>query len=56
MDGLGRRGMLLFVAVLASAAENVLTRQEREAGWVLLFDGQSMRGWRDPSAQTLPGD
>lgn len=30
----------------AAAPVNVLTEEETAAGWVLLFDGQTMNGWR----------
>jgi hypothetical protein len=34
-----------FAASLA-AADNQLTPEEREAGWLLLFDGHSLAGWQ----------
>lgn len=41
---------ILFTLMLASpwsvfAADNVLTPQEKAQGWILLFDGKSLRGW-----------
>lgn len=36
------------------AAENELTAAEKSAGWVLLFDGTSTRGWMSPKGQPLP--
>jgi hypothetical protein len=39
----------LAVAAVSSgafAAENTLTAAEKSAGWQLLFDGQSLAGWR----------
>ncbi len=39
----------LVLALLADAvhtAENTLTAAERAAGWMLLFDGTSTKGWR----------
>ena len=29
-----------------SPAPNTLTDAEKKAGWILLFDGQSLDGWR----------
>ena len=31
------------------AADNVLTDQERKVGWILLFDGHSLAGWKTSS-------
>ena len=47
-----KKGSLYFLAavVLLSACQpkhNVLTEAEKAAGWVLLFDGQTLNGWRD---------
>ena len=39
---------LAFGTVAAHAAENTLTAAEKKAGWVLLFDGQTLNGWRNP--------
>lgn len=38
--------VLALVAGGARAAENTLTAAERAAGWMLLFDGTSTKGWR----------
>ena len=42
-------GMLTVILVLASAASaaqvNTLTTEEREAGFVQLFDGKTLTGW-----------
>src|SRR5262245_3696519 len=49
---------LVLIAWSASAAEgpaNVLTDAERAAGWKLLFDGTSLRGWRLYAQQAPPG-
>ena len=37
-------------------SSNILTPEERRAGWILLFDGRSMNGWDDPRLKTPPGD
>jgi len=52
------RWLVLFAAagLIAQCADNALTPSERQAGFRLLFDGQSMRGWRDPARQEPPGD
>ena len=39
---------------VASAAPNQLTNAERAAGWALLFDGTSLRGWRGLGASGVP--
>jgi hypothetical protein len=45
--GLGvHAGLALLLPVIAAAAEDDrLTAEEKEAGWVLLFDGKSLAGW-----------
>lgn len=48
--------LLITGALAASSAENVLTPAEKAAGWKLLFDGHSMKGWRDPTKMTPVGD
>jgi hypothetical protein len=47
--------VLFFVAALATTAcaaspeaINQLTKAEKKAGWVLLFDGSSLEKWQDP--------
>jgi hypothetical protein len=40
----------------AAAATNALTPEEKSAGWILLFDGKSLRGWVDPKKNNPPGD
>ena len=37
---------LLVVSVAAAAEPNTLTPAEKSAGWQLLFDGQSLEGWK----------
>ncbi len=46
----------LMVSVAANGATNALTPEEKSAGWILLFDGKSMKGWVDPRQKTPPGD
>jgi hypothetical protein len=51
---------LLASAVLLpaglEAADNRLTAAEKSAGWKLLFDGKTFRGWEDPTRKSPPGD
>jgi len=42
--------MAIFAAASMFGADNVLTQQEKAAGWVLLFDGKTLNGW----TSTLP--
>lgn len=49
----------LFVAITASlllshGGNNELTPEEKKAGWKLLFDGQSTKGWRGFRKDTFP--
>jgi hypothetical protein len=37
--------LLSLSGAQALAADNVLTRAERRAGWLLLFDGKTLNGW-----------
>lgn len=40
----------------AHAAVNSLTQEEARAGWILLFDGNTMEHWTDPRKMAPPGD
>jgi hypothetical protein len=40
---------LLLISGGAFAADNELTEAEKKAGWVLLFDGESLEGWMTSS-------
>jgi hypothetical protein len=42
------------VAPVAAQGPNALTPAERGAGWRLLFDGTSLRGWRGLGRDTVP--
>jgi len=44
---------LLTILLMSAAA---LTPEEKAAGWILLFDGASMKGWVDPRQKNPPGD
>ena len=62
MTGILRFGLALCAACLglssacARAAETTLTEAEKKAGWKLLFDGQTTKGWRNYKKETLgPG-
>ena len=47
---------LLMLPALVFAAENQLTPAEKKEGWTLLFDGKTMKGWRDPAKKVKPGN
>lgn len=57
-------GLVLFLLGCASTPQktasisepNTLTAEETSAGWKLLFDGQSLSGWEDPTHEDPPGD
>jgi hypothetical protein len=37
--------IFLTLAISSQAADNELSAAEREAGWILLFDGKTQVGW-----------
>lgn len=39
---------------VANGVPNRLTAEEQEAGWEMLFDGQTGHGWRSPSSDRFP--
>ena len=43
-----------YGTVSSSARPNELTDAERKAGWKLLFDGASLRGWRGLGYDSVP--
>jgi hypothetical protein len=45
-----------MLAIALALAMNVLTAEEKAAGWQLLFDGKSFAGWEDPKRKDPPGD
>lgn len=47
---------LAAAALCAADAPNTLSKAEKAAGWKLLFDGKTMKGWADVSKNTPPGD
>lgn len=47
---------LLLGGVLAAQVPNQLSSEEKKAGWILLFDGKSLKGWNDPAKQNPKGD
>ena len=54
---------LFFLAAAAtmiltgcSPKNNTLTKAEIADGWQLLFDGETLAGWRDFNAETLGGE
>ena len=45
--------ILLTIGQSAIAGDNVLSEQEHQNGWRLLFDGQSTRGWMSSKGKPL---
>lgn len=41
-------------SAIVAAADNTLTAQEQAAGWRLLFDGTTTKGWRNAHADKFP--
>ena len=51
--------ILLLISALAFPAQsqqNILTQKEAEEGWELLFDGNTLDGWRGFKAEGIPAD
>ena len=46
--------LLAITAAPLAAADNELTQQEQQDGWVLLFDGKSTSGWMSIKEEPLP--
>lgn len=51
---MGAMSLLLFLVAVSTAAENSLTLGEKQAGWILLFDGQDTSGWRGTASESFP--
>lgn len=47
---------LCAAALCAADAPNTLTKAEKAAGWKLLFDGKSFKGWEDVTKNSPSGD
>lgn len=43
--------LILLAPGAASAPDNELTPEEKEAGWLLLFNGKDLTGWTTPSGE-----
>ncbi len=48
---LSRPSRIANAAETGASAHNTLTQAERDAGWRLLFDGETLAGWRGYKAQ-----
>ncbi|MFN0165429.1 MAG: DUF1080 domain-containing protein [Bryobacteraceae bacterium] len=48
--------MFLLPAFALASGSNSLSRQEKAAGWILLFDGKSLAAWHDPAQWSPRGD
>jgi hypothetical protein len=47
---------MVLTAAWVAAQPNTLTPREKKDGWILLFDGKTLKGWVDPRQKTPPGD
>ncbi|MBI3209720.1 MAG: DUF1080 domain-containing protein [Candidatus Solibacter usitatus] len=45
---------LLVLAAAAAHGENVLTEAEKQAGWILLFDGRDSSAWKGTASESFP--
>jgi hypothetical protein len=51
----GIAALVLAAPATAQSMPNTLTDAERAAGWTLLFDGETLDGWRGYNMHGLPG-
>lgn len=47
---------VISVSVSHAQQQNILTEEEKEDGWKLLFDGTSAEGWRGYNKEHFPGE
>ena len=47
--------VLAIVGFPVFGADNILTENEKQEGWILLFDGQTTKGWMSPKEKPLDG-
>ena len=48
-------GIAIILTLTARASEpNQLTEAEKQAGWRLLFDGHTTKGWRGYTQSAMP--
>jgi hypothetical protein len=45
--------ILITCITMAGEAQNTLTTQEKKDGWKLLFDGKTMKGWRQYNSDKI---
>jgi hypothetical protein len=48
--------LIALLALLLVAQNNSLLPDEQKSGWILLFDGKTMKNWVDPASRTPAGD
>jgi len=48
--------IVLLIAPAVQARDNRLTRKEKREGWILLFDGKSLDGWRVAGDSVMRSD
>ena len=53
MKGMVLLGAMFLMASCIGVKHNTLTEAEKADGWQLLFDGQTLDGWKDYNGETL---